>query len=199
LRPDVPVELRGIVQRALARKASERFADVSELALSLRSLVLVDGAPNTTVRERRYEPARARPASSQGRSLRLGLGAATVALLALGVLLSHRTTPAPAVRTPSLANGAASKESTNGGNPSANAAAETNLPRPQELELSALAVSGPLEQPALRETKAASLQIAKPRAKRSAPAVPSAAPVAPNASTAQLPKIRFELQNPYAR
>ena len=184
LRPELPLELQRIVQRALARQACDRFADVHELALALRSLDMGGGAAHeTTLREARREPDAARGASSRRSSLRLALVAVAAVPLALAVLLSSRT-PGHATSSSDLAS-----------NPPSKTAAQT----PADMELSAVTIPVDLERPAAREPTAAAAPLVKPRVRRVERAAPGTSADTPSASVAPVPELRIEVQNPYAR
>jgi hypothetical protein len=198
LRPDLPLDVQRTVHRALARRASDRFGGVSELALALRSLDLGGGANQSTVRDERREAPVARPALSGRRTLQLGV-VAMVAALGGAMLLSSRTpghTTGPARNAETMLLSA--KEGAN--TSSSNAVSTTEAQTAPDVQLSAVAVPAELERPLTREPK---LLAAPPLVKARARRVDGTAPGGPrdssNGSVAPVPEIRIEVQNPYAR
>lgn len=197
LRPDLPLDLQRTVHRALARRASDRFAGVSELVLALRSQDLGGGA-TPTIRDERREPRVAPVALSGRRTLRLGV-LAMAAVVGGSMLLSSRTpgrTTGPARNAETMLPSA--KEGTNTSDSSSDVPWTTDRQTAPDVRLSAVAVPAEPKRPLTPEPKLAAPPLVKARARR-VEGAPGGAREPSNVSVAPVPELRIEVQNPYAR
>jgi len=198
VRPDIPAEIERIVERALNRDPAQRYANAHELAEALRQVTPASATIAATLGGELL----AAPSSEAKRRRPLRTAVATC-LLAAGVVAVAwlaRHAEQKAVAADSDPGAALVSRA----NDSPAAASQTSTP-PTHGTMAVIPDETPPPQPsasagALSASSAVGPQRAAlpKRAVTNAPS-PSAIPSAEAAARAAVPKIQFELQNPYAR